>query len=65
VRVTAPPDKGKANQALISLIAKALGAPKSSVVIVSGETSRLKILEINGDSQALARRAADLLRSRE
>jgi uncharacterized protein len=63
-RVTAPPDRGKANEALISLIAKAFGVPKSQVAIVSGETARLKILEIHGDSASLAQRCADLLRSR-
>lgn len=63
-RVTAPPDKGKANVALIVLVAQAFGVPKSAVSIVSGETSRLKILEIGGDSQSLAQTAADLLKSR-
>jgi uncharacterized protein (TIGR00251 family) len=63
-RVTAPPDKGKANEALVSLLAKAFGVPKSHVAIVSGETSRLKILEIQGDSASLAQTCAHLLRSR-
>jgi uncharacterized protein (TIGR00251 family) len=63
-RVTAPPDKGKANEALIALVARAFAVPKSSVKIVSGDTSRLKTLEIAGDSQWLAQRWADLVRSR-
>lgn len=44
VGVTAPPDKGKANKALIALLAKELGIPKSSIAIVKGETDRNKIL---------------------
>ena len=47
-RVSAPPENGKANQALIRLIAKALHVGSSSVQIVSGATSRIKIVEIEG-----------------
>ncbi len=39
-RVTAVPEKGKANKALIALLSKALKVPKSSISVVSGETSR-------------------------
>ena len=48
------PDKGKANAAVVALLARALGVPKSAVSVVSGETSRLKTLAIAGDSAALA-----------
>jgi hypothetical protein len=48
VRVAAPPVDGEANTALVRLIAKALGRPASAVRIVSGETARLKVLEIDG-----------------
>jgi uncharacterized protein len=48
------PDKGKANAAVITLIAKALGVPKSAVTLISGETARLKTLSIAGDAEALA-----------
>ena len=47
VWVTAPPDKGKANQAVIALIAKTLGVPKSAVALVRGETARQKLLRID------------------
>ena len=50
-RVSAPPDKGKANRALSVLIAKAAGVPKSSVSLVSGDTQRKKILRIEGDPE--------------
>ena len=46
VRVAAAPADGAANDEVVKLVAKALGIPKSSVRIVSGETSRLKRLEL-------------------
>ncbi|AGW37751.1 DUF167 family protein [Chlamydia pecorum] len=46
VRVTEPPEKGKANEAVVSLLAKALGIPKRDVTLVSGESSRKKKLMI-------------------
>ncbi|MHB0950695.1 MAG: DUF167 domain-containing protein [Allorhizobium sp.] len=55
-RVSCVPEKGKANQALVVLIAKALGVPKSCVSVVSGDTARQKILRIDGDPEDLARR---------
>src|SRR3990170_3540961 len=48
VKVTAPPEDGKANERLIELIARALGVSKSYVKIVRGETSRIKILKVKG-----------------
>ena len=48
VKVAAPPEDGKANERLIEIIARALGVSKSSVKIVKGETSRIKILKIKG-----------------
>jgi len=44
--VTAAPDKGKANKALIELIAERYKVAKSRVVIVTGETGRNKIVEV-------------------
>ncbi len=49
VKVTAPPDKGKANAAIIKLLSTALGLPKSSISIIAGETSRLKTVALAGD----------------
>ena len=54
VRVSAVPDKGKANAAVVALIAKALGVPKSAVSVTSGETGRLKTLAVAGDGAAMA-----------
>lgn len=53
VKVTAPPDRGKANVGVIKLIASHLGLPKSSLSIIAGETSRLKTLRMSGDSNAI------------
>jgi uncharacterized protein (TIGR00251 family) len=60
IRVTAVPDKGKANAAVTALLAKALGRPKSSVTLVSGETARLKTVRIEGDPDELAAALAKL-----
>jgi uncharacterized protein (TIGR00251 family) len=50
-RVSVVPEKGKANKALVALIAKALGLPKSSVSLVSGDTSSKKILRIDAEPE--------------
>jgi uncharacterized protein len=42
VKVTAAPDKGKANAAIVSLLAGEMGVPKSAFEQVAGETSRNK-----------------------
>ena len=46
VKVTAPPDKGKANAAIISLLSKTIGIPKSALELVSGETDRHKVFRL-------------------
>ncbi len=52
-RVRAVPEDGKANQALVDVLAKALAVPKSAVRIASGATSRLKRIEIVGHNPSL------------
>jgi len=42
IRISAVPEGGKANKALIVLLAKKLGLPKSSITFISGETARKK-----------------------
>jgi uncharacterized protein YggU (UPF0235/DUF167 family) len=59
-RVRAVPEDGKANAALIALLAKTLAVSKSSVDIASGATARLKRVEITGDAAALAARLEGL-----
>lgn len=46
VHVTTVPEAGKANAAVLKLLAKALGLPKSRLTIVQGETGRDKVVEI-------------------
>ena len=48
VRVGAPPERGKANKAVIKLLARALGLPERDILITSGETSQNKTVEIAG-----------------
>ena len=48
VRVTAAPEGGKANDAMVALLAKRLGVPKGSIRIVRGRKSRDKRIRIDG-----------------
>ena len=57
-RLAAPPVEGAANAALVALVAKTFGVPRRAVVLVAGETGRLKRLRVAGDPQALAEIAA-------
>ena len=54
VKVTAPPDKGKANAAVIAVLAEAFGQPKSTLSLASGETGRRKTVHISGDPDSIA-----------
>jgi uncharacterized protein YggU (UPF0235/DUF167 family) len=53
VRVRAIADGGEANRAVTELLAKALGVPRASVRILSGATSRLKQIAVDGDPAKL------------
>lgn len=53
IRVGAPPEGGRANAALIRLLAKTWKLPRSSFSLVAGETARRKTLLIAGDAAAL------------
>ncbi len=59
--VTTPPEDGKANAALVVLIADWLGMPKSSVAMVGGQKSRLKSVSVAGDPNKLLEKVAALL----
>ena len=52
VSVTARAQEGKANEAVVKAVAKALRVPKSSVHIVSGLSSRIKTLEVPGSESS-------------
>ncbi len=51
IAVTAPPDKGKANQAIVEFLQEALGLNNSQIQLISGFTSRQKKLVIRGCSK--------------
>ena len=53
VKVTAVPDKGKANEAVIEILAKTMRVAKSSFELVSGTTSRQKVLRITSNESAI------------
>lgn len=57
VRVQAPPEKGKANQAVAALLARELGCARADVRVAAGETARLKTVEVSGWSDAALRDA--------
>lgn len=60
VRVRARPIEGEANEALIRLLAKSLGVPKSSVSVGRGAQSRLKMIVVQGlDDEELRLRLLD------
>jgi uncharacterized protein YggU (UPF0235/DUF167 family) len=42
VAVSAAPEKGKANQAIVAVLSKSLGIPKSAIELIGGSTSRQK-----------------------
>lgn len=54
VRVSAPPVDGAANEALLRLLAKRLGVPRSALTIVLGDTARTKVVEVDGIDESTA-----------
>ncbi len=60
VRVSAPPADGAANERVIEILAKAVGAPKSAFALVAGAHHRNKVLEISGRAEDWKARLAAL-----
>ena len=58
VAVTAAPEKGKANESVVEVLAEALGVAKSAIQIVSGAASREKSVRVVGVSPEAIRTAA-------
>jgi uncharacterized protein (TIGR00251 family) len=56
VRVTAPPEQGRANEAVLRLLATKLAVPREAVSLVSGHSGRDKIVELTGLGPALIER---------
>jgi uncharacterized protein (TIGR00251 family) len=59
-RVTAPPVEGRANEALLRLLAEALSVPRASLRIVRGQRSREKLVAVEGLDAAELRRRLEL-----
>lgn len=57
VAVTAAPEKGKANRAIIDLLSKALGVPKSAIELSAGESSPQKRFIVRGNDLDQIRQA--------
>ena len=54
VKVKAPPEKGRANEAVVALLAERLGTDASSITVVSGHGSPAKIVAVDGmDDEAI------------
>lgn len=62
VTVTAVPEGGKANEAVVKLLAKAWKLPKTSLTVVAGATDRNKIVHVAGDPAELTRRLSASLK---
>lgn len=60
IGVTEAPEDGRANRAVCDLVARALDVPPSSVSVLTGASSREKVLRVAGDSVALTARLAAL-----
>jgi len=56
VRVAAPPEGGRANDAVVRLLAETLSVPRDAVRVVSGQTARDKIVELAGIDETLVER---------
>lgn len=63
VAVTEPPEGGKANAALVKLLAKTWKLTKSDVTVVAGATDRRKTLHIAGEPGMLRRRLEEWIES--
>ena len=61
VAVTAAPEGGKANAALVRLLAREWGVAKSAVTVAGGAASRRKTLHVAGETRALLRALDDWL----
>ncbi len=61
VSVKEPAEDGRANEALLQLLARTWQLPRSDLAIVAGATSRRKIVHISGDPRQLLEHLASLI----
>jgi uncharacterized protein len=64
VKVAAPPEKGRANEALLEFLARSLKVPRQAVHLASGAASRAKVVAVHDLSPDLRSRLAALLTSK-
>jgi uncharacterized protein (TIGR00251 family) len=62
VKITDPPVEGKANKALIALLAEKLGIAKRDIEITAGKTSRMKTVRVQGMSEVAVTQALEAKR---
>ena len=62
VKITEAAEKGRANRAIVALLAKALGVPKSAIELKRGDTARLKLFAIHADADMLLDKLGDARR---
>ncbi|MCK4753155.1 MAG: YggU family protein [Planctomycetes bacterium] len=60
VKISAPPEKGKANKNLVDFLAKKLGVKKNTVTIISGQTNPVKSIQVLGISDETLLKKLDL-----
>ena len=65
IAVNAPPDDGKANQAVLALLAKTIGIAKTRLTLVSGATGRKEIIRLDAVDAALLTRLNDWINTLE
>lgn len=62
-QVTAAPEDGRANAALVALLAKRWRLPKSSLAVAQGAASRRKVIHVTGDPAALLGRITEAMKT--
>jgi uncharacterized protein (TIGR00251 family) len=65
VHVTAPPEDGRANEAAVETIAEWLGVRRRQVAIVSGATSRNKVVRVTGNTPMRSPTGTPISKSRQ
>jgi uncharacterized protein (TIGR00251 family) len=65
VAVTAPPEDGRANEAIVALLAQSWRLPKSAFEVIQGMAARNKTIGISGEPSMLVHRIAEWVRGHQ
>jgi uncharacterized protein (TIGR00251 family) len=57
IKVMAPPEKGRANEAVVQMLAERLAVPTDAVSVISGHSSASKVIAINGMDDEMLKKA--------